>query len=107
MVKLIPVNYYGLCYPHGITAPLSEVAGHFGKCTVATQLPFSLHTEYSAAPRRLSKLAMEYPSIRQSVREGVPLLWTPPGLACALHLTFPSFCRPMGFWCKRRNLSRF
>ena len=22
MVKLIPVNYYGLCYPHGITAPL-------------------------------------------------------------------------------------
>ena len=76
MVKLIPVNYYGLCYPHGITAPLSEVAGHFGKCTVATQLPFSLHTEYSAAPRRLSKLAMEYASIRESVRDGVPLLWT-------------------------------
>lgn len=76
MVRLIPVQYKTYSYPAGITPRLQEVAGHFGKEMVHAKLPFSLHTEYSAGARTLSRLAAELPAIRESQARSIPMLWT-------------------------------
>lgn len=76
MVKFIPIAYHGCTYPAGVFPHIWEVAAHFGKSSVPTGRPFSLHTEYSAGRRAPSALTQRFPALCQSYERGIPLLWT-------------------------------
>lgn len=76
MVKLIPVQYRNLSYPHGIQPQYQEIAGHFDKDKIHPKLPFSLHTEYSHSGRKWkNRLICEFPELCRSQKKGIPLLW--------------------------------
>ncbi len=76
MASFIPIRYHGRCYPSGIEAQISEVAGHFDKESIEVASVYSLHTEYSYGRRRLSSSLLDrFPTIRTSNNRGVPRLW--------------------------------
>lgn len=56
---LIPVQYRGHPYPHGIKPALIEVPGHFDQSPIHETRPYSLHTEYSAGARKWDSPALE------------------------------------------------
>lgn len=76
MVQLVPIKYQRWTYPSGIMPHIREVVAHFGKDSVQTDVPFSLHTEYSAGLRTPSALTQKFPAICESYQRGVPVLWT-------------------------------
>lgn len=78
MPTLIPVQYGRLRYPDTVEPELVEVPGHFDKETLPYGLArYSLHTEYSAGPRRLTTgLLKKFHCLANSHSRNVPMLWT-------------------------------
>ena len=76
MVNLIPVRYKKLLYPDSVVPRIEEIAGHFDKSSIRPEMPFSLHTEYSNSARKWdTPLIQQFPTIRSSVKDGIPQLW--------------------------------
>lgn len=76
MSKLIPVRYGRRNYPPGIEARIQEVAGHFDIGKIGPDGPYSLHTEYSYARRKLDGGLLEgLERIKQAQQDHLPKLW--------------------------------
>jgi len=76
MPQLIPVAYHHRHYPPGIYPKIRELAGHFDITSISPDGPYSLHSEYSYGPRKLtSSLIAALPVLRNANRKGVPQLW--------------------------------
>jgi hypothetical protein len=74
--KLIPVRYSRRSYPPGIEARIQEVAGHFDIGKITPDGPYSLHTEYSYAKRKLDGDLLEgLDRIKETHKENIPKLW--------------------------------
>jgi len=76
MPQLIPVAYHRRRYPPGIHPKIRELAGHFDTTSISPDGPYSLHSEYSYGPRKLtSPLIAALPVLQDANRKGVPQLW--------------------------------
>ena len=76
MSKFIPIQYHKRRYPDGISPKIHEVAGHFDVENLDSDSPFSLHTEYSFAARKLtSQLLEDFPIISSGHKNSIPQLW--------------------------------
>jgi hypothetical protein len=76
MVLLVPIRYRKRKYSFGIKPLIQEVAGHFDKDFIYSEINYSLHTEYSYGPRRLTALPIStFKMIQQSHQRGIPMLW--------------------------------
>ena len=76
MTKFIPIQYHNRRYPDGISPEIHEVAGHFDVESLDSDSPFSLHTEYSFAARKLtSQLLEDFPIISSGHKNSIPQLW--------------------------------
>lgn len=79
MVKLIPIRYRNKKYPYGIKPKIEEVPAHFDCDELerkASDLEYSLHTEYSYEPRRFTCPACRNLfGIKAADNKGVPKLW--------------------------------
>jgi hypothetical protein len=73
---LTPIKYGKRAYPEDIKPQMQEIAGHFDIASIKTNMPFSLHTEYSYGKRKFtSDLLSEFQIIKNSHHNFVPKLW--------------------------------
>lgn len=74
--RLIPIKYHNKRYPPHISSNIQEVAGHFDKGQVYINTPYSLHTEYSYASRKLNSNVLNgLDAIRNAHKDFIPQLW--------------------------------
>lgn len=70
------IKYHSQQYPNSVPLRTEEIAAHFDIQSVAGNLEWSLHTEYSYGKRNFdSKLISKYPEIIEAQKDGVPQLW--------------------------------
>ena len=71
------VKYNRKKYPAHIPISIEEVAGNFDKNSIGTlTMPYSLHTEYSYAKRKLNTdIVSKYDEILKAQKSGIPQLW--------------------------------
>jgi hypothetical protein len=74
--NLIPIQYHSRKYPIEIKAGIYETTAHFDIVKINTNLPCSLHTEYSYGKRNMaSSVINKFPTLRTSHRNNIPQLW--------------------------------
>ena len=70
------IKYHNQGYPSDIPLRIQEIAANFDITSVAGNLKWSLHTEYSYGKRSFnSALIKKYPEIVAAQKDGVPQLW--------------------------------
>jgi len=80
MVKLIPISYGNKKYPNGIVPKIREIPAHFDReidrKIITLNSEYSLHTEYSYAPRKfICSACKDLSEIKVTDGRGVPKLW--------------------------------